>query len=170
MVPLNPARAGIPFTYGRFQPTFRTLALNVCGLPAQAHNPSQTTRTAFCAPGHHHILRNHTIDTLQISNLYYNSIYGLLGCFAGQHTTTLYFLQSMSDLAKSTRQTPTMIREVATATSDHCLWPLSKTHKPNYHNLIYIQQRPIATHNLNETKKAPFRLHKPRGIHEPGPW
>ena len=66
--------------------------------------PSQTTHTASCAPGHHHILRNHTIDTLQISNIYHNSISRLLGCFAGQHTT-LYFLQNTSALAKSTRQT-----------------------------------------------------------------
>ena len=37
-VPLDPARAGIPFTYGWFQLTFRNLTLNIYNLPARAHN------------------------------------------------------------------------------------------------------------------------------------
>ena len=97
-----------PLLMGGSIPIFRTLALNVCGLPAQAHN-SGYIRHRPLAPLPVRltiiILRNHTIDTLQISNIYYNSISGLLGCFAGQHTTTLYILQNTSPLAKSTRQT-----------------------------------------------------------------
>ena len=80
-----------------------------------------------------------------------------------ENTTTLYYFTNTSALVKSTRQlnhytchrrrpppvrrqSPTTITRGCYATSDHCLWPLSTIHKPNYNNRIYIQHRPIATY------------------------
>ena len=165
-VPLNPARAGIPFTYGWFQPTFRTLALNVCGLPAQAHNSGYD---------HHRPL---ALLPMWLVNIIFFGITLLTLCRLltykitqfpdylavppDKHTTTLYLYKARLLLLRVhvrlnhytchrrrpppvRRQSPTMIRKVATATSDHCLWPLSTIHKPNYNNRIYISHHPIAT-------------------------
>ena len=69
---LNPARVGIPFQLGGFTPTFRTLALDVRDLPAQAHNPSlyplMITRTASCASDRRLIPLDSHYNTFQNNN------------------------------------------------------------------------------------------------------
>ena len=123
-----------------------------CARPAEIGSQlgqysSQTTRTASYASDTQHTLRNYTIYTFHGNSISYNTIAGRLGCFIGwihnnfilhnQHVCSLSEYTSdwiippvtAGDRHQSSRSYPQWSREVAMATSDHCLWPISTIHE-----------------------------------------
>ena len=101
-----------PLSDGWFQPTFRTLALNVWGLPRQDHNSDNIRhRPLALLPVHliniiYFIIILCTLFTLITFDITWFPDYWTIS--SDKYTTTLYYLPNTSALDKSKRQTESL--------------------------------------------------------------